>query len=59
MFEPIGGLSDEIARHLVASFQVAPFQLKQHRSEIDMDTRYSPVLRFAPIEEQPRAEVSE
>lgn len=50
VFEPIGGLSDELARHLVASLQVIPFQLEQHRSELDKDTHYSPVLRFAPID---------
>ena len=52
MFEPIGGLSDELARHLVASIQVAPFQLEQRRSELDKDTRFSPILRFAPIDGQ-------
>lgn len=52
VFEPTGGLSDELARHLEASFQMAPFQLEQHRSEFDKDTRYSPVLRFAPVEGQ-------
>jgi len=52
VFEPIGGLSDDLARHLVASFQMAPFQLEEHRSELDKDTHYSPVLRFAPIEGQ-------
>lgn len=50
VFEPIGGLSDELARHLVASLQVIPFQLEQHRSELDKGTHYSPVLRFAPID---------
>jgi hypothetical protein len=50
VFEPVGGLSDELARHLVASLQVIPFQLEQHRSELDKDTHYSPVLRFAPID---------
>jgi hypothetical protein len=33
VFEPIGGLSDDLARHLVASFQMAPFQLEEHRSD--------------------------
>jgi hypothetical protein len=52
VFEPIGGLSDELARHLTASFQLAPFQLEQHRPELDKRTHYSPVLRFAPIDGQ-------
>jgi hypothetical protein len=52
VFEPIGGLSDELARHLTASFQLAPFQLEQHRPELDKGTHYSPVLRFAPIDGQ-------
>jgi hypothetical protein len=50
VFEPIGGLSDEIARRLTASFQLAPFQLEQRRPELDNGTRYSPVLRFAPLD---------
>jgi hypothetical protein len=50
VFEPIGGFSDDLAHRLVASHQMTPFQLEQHRSELDMDTRYTPVLRFAPIE---------
>jgi hypothetical protein len=52
VFEPIGGLSDELARHLTASFQLAPFQLEQRRPELDKGTHYSPVLRFAPIDGQ-------
>lgn len=52
VFEPIGGLSDDLARHLVASFQMTPFRLEQQRSELDKDTHYAPVLRFAPIEGQ-------
>lgn len=50
VFEPIGGLSDELARRLTASFQMTPFQLEQHRPELDKTTHYSPVLRFAPID---------
>jgi hypothetical protein len=52
VFEPIGGLSDELARHLKASFQMTPFQLEQHRPELDKSTHYSPVLRFASIDGQ-------
>ncbi len=52
VFEPIGGLSDELAHNLVASLQMLPFQLEQRRPELDKGTRYSPVLRFAPIEGQ-------
>lgn len=52
VFEPIGGLSDELAHRLVASFQMTAAQLEQHRSELDEDTYYSPVLRFAPSEGQ-------
>ena len=52
VFEPIGGLSDRLARHLTASFQLAPFQLEQHRRELDNSAHYSPVLRFAPVDVQ-------
>jgi hypothetical protein len=52
VFEPIGGLSDELGCHLVASFQAAPFELEQRRFELDKDTRFAPVLRFAPIDGQ-------
>ena len=52
VFEPIGGLSDELTRSMEVSFQVAPSPLEPHRSELDKRTRYSPILRFAPIEGQ-------
>ena len=52
VFEPIGGLSDKLARHLTASFQLTPARLEQHRSELDQSTHYAPVLRFAPIDDQ-------
>jgi hypothetical protein len=50
VFEPIGGLSDELARRLTASFPLARLQLEQRRPELDERTHYSPVLRFAPID---------
>lgn len=52
VFEPLGGLPDEVARHLTASLQLAPFQIEQHRRELDKRTHYAPVLGFAPIDDQ-------
>ncbi|MEO7735405.1 MAG: hypothetical protein ABIY55_30910 [Kofleriaceae bacterium] len=52
VFEPIGGLSDELARHLTTSFQLPPFQLEQRRPELEKGTHYSPVLRFTLIDRE-------
>jgi len=50
VFEPIGGLTDEIADHLVASFQLTPAQLEQRRPVLEKGLQYTPVMRLVPVD---------
>lgn len=50
VFEPIGGLPDEIADRLVATLQLTPWQLEQRRPELDKGVRYTPVVRLVPLD---------
>jgi hypothetical protein len=50
VFEPIGGLPDEVAERLVATLQLTPWQLEQRRPELDKGLRYTPVLRLVPLD---------
>jgi hypothetical protein len=50
--EPIGGLSDEVADYLVASFQLTPAQLEQRRPELEKGLQYTPVMRLVPVDGQ-------
>lgn len=50
VFEPIGGLPDEVADLLVATLQLTPSQLEQRRPELDKGVRYTPVLRLVPLD---------
>jgi hypothetical protein len=52
VFEPIGGLSDKVAYSFVATFQMTPAQAAQSQEELDKRVRYSPVMRFVPLEQQ-------
>jgi hypothetical protein len=50
VFEPIGGLPDEVADRLVATLQLTPWQFEQRRPELDKGVRYTPVLRLVPLD---------
>ncbi|MBA3397211.1 MAG: hypothetical protein H0T89_31585 [Deltaproteobacteria bacterium] len=50
VFEPVGGLPDDLADYLVASLQLTPGQLERRRPELEKGLRYTPVMRFAPID---------
>jgi hypothetical protein len=52
VFEPIGGLSDELAYSFVATFQLTPAQAVQRQAELDKRVRYSPAMRFVPLDGQ-------
>ena len=48
VFEPIGGLSDGLARTLMIGTLASAAQLDQARPVLERGTRYAPVMRFVP-----------
>jgi len=52
VYEPIGGLTDEVADYLVASFQLTPAQLEQRRPVLEKGLQYTPVMRLVPADGQ-------
>lgn len=52
VYELIGGLTDEVADYLVASFQLTPAQLEQRRPQLEKGLQYIPVMRLVPADGQ-------
>ncbi len=48
VFQPIGGLDDEVLERMIATFQRTAAQAKAEQARLDEHVRYDPVLRFVP-----------
>lgn len=49
VFQPIGGMDDETASRILATFQMTPAQLAAQRARLEEHVQYDPVLRFVPV----------
>ncbi len=50
VFEPVGGLSDEMAGGLMATLGLTTARIERARPELEKRTRFTPVMRLVPLD---------